>query len=250
MAEEQVENNSSGVVLPAEFTAEPRSVATHFWISSYPFFESTLILLPGSPRTLDAPKPIDGQRMSVALRVYDADGALVNDAQLEFPSNELQFFELEPLLGACKLESGMKHAHLVVESEEGTGVYCRMHTRESAALLGEPISVTPTQGTFFPLTFASDRANLLCLVNRGESEATLRCRLFVGKRSPEASWAVPAFASRVVNVEAEFREYALTEEGAQLQAYLRLGTKAGDLGVQLIERTDGPKEAGFFTAVS
>jgi hypothetical protein len=249
MTEEQTQNTSPDVP-QVEVPASPQLTENHFWISSYPFFESTLLVVPSAAATLDAQKPLEGQRLAVQMRVYDGDGELINDAQLEFPSSDIQFFELEPLLGACKLESGMKHAHLVVTAPSGTGVYCRMHTRESAALLGEPVLVDTTQGTFFPMTFASDRSNLLCIINRGAQEAVLRCRLFVGKRSPEASWTVPAWASKVVSIESEFREYAKTDEGQQLQAYVRLSTKAGELGTQLVERTDGPQEAGFFTSVS
>ena len=249
MTEEQAENIASEGSVQ---TAAPQTPLgeSHFWISSYPFFESTLMLVPGAAHTLDAPKPIETRRMSVTMRVYDSDGAEVNNARLEFPCGEIQLFEVEPLLGACKLESGLKHAHLAVSAAPDTGVYCRMHTRESAALLGEPLEVSAVQGAFFPLSFAADRSNLMCIINCGDSEAILRCRLFVGKRSPEGAWTIPAHASRVVSIEAEFRDYAAVEEGVQLQAYVRLGTKAGNLGVQLVERTEGPKDAGFFTALS
>ena len=245
-------------------------VTSHFWISAYPFFESSLFLVPGAKDTVDAPIPqvnitqastLEGSSSGSGtssplsdtgcrIQVYDSDGNLANDATIEFPSDSIYALELQPLLGGCKLESGMKHAHLVVHRLEGVGVCCRVNTRESAAIVGEPSPISATQGGFFPITLASDRSNYLCFVNRGSSEATLRCRLFFGKRSPEAAWVIPGNASRIIQVETEFQQYTNHEDGEQVQAYLRLGTKSGELAVQMPERTEEPKEEGFFTSVS
>ena len=214
----------------------------HFWVSSYPFFESSLIITPtAEPR---------GPEASCAVQVFDADGECINEVALEFPSTEIYSLELDPLLGGCKLESGMKHAHVVVRTDEGMDVSLRIYSKEAAAFVGEPARISSTQGTFFPMTFSSDRANLLCCINTGDEEATLRCRLFFGKRSPESSWVIPPRASRVMNLESEFRQYTALHEGDQVQAYIRLSVKAGNLAVQAIERTEGPKDSGFYTSVS
>jgi hypothetical protein len=115
--------------------------------------------------------------------------------------------------------------------------------------------------TFFPLAFAEDRKNFLCMVNRSKEEAVLKGRLFLGSRSPEGTWSIPPFASRVVLLESEFKYYTSSTQqnsGAELQesreillqGYLRLTTRSGDAAVQMIEMTQGPRDNGFFTSVS
>jgi len=238
----------------------------HFWVSSYPYFESSLIIVPNLlnpevPQTgslencslendsLISQTPLISQTVCL-IELFDSGGEKINQAGIEFPSTDIYALELDPLLGGCKLESGLKHAHLHVRAEKGTGVFLRIYSKDAAAIVGEPVSISPTQGTFFPVTFSGDRANLLCCINTGNEEATLRCRLFFGKRSPEASWIIPPQASRVVSIESEFRQYATLVDGEQGQAYVRLSVKSGELAIQAIEGTEGPKEGGFYTSVS
>ena len=222
----------------------------HFWVSSYPFFESTLFIVPSPSESIDSTLSASERRCSAELFIYDSDGAEINKVKVEFPAGRVYILEVDPLLGSAKFESGLKHAHVVAHLNEGAAAFCRVHTRDAAAGIGESHQIDSTQATFFPLTISTDRANILCIVNQEATEATVRCRLFFGKRSPEASWTIPGNASRVVSIESEFAEYVGVEHGDQVQAYLRLTTKSGNLGVQLLERTDGPKETGFYTSVS
>jgi hypothetical protein len=229
------------------------NTTSHFWVSTFPYFESTLVITPPISATAAT---------SSKLLFYDADGQLVNESIIETGAQSVTQLELDQFLGGCKLESGLKHAHLVVQSPLGSGHHCRIHGREYAALLGEPFPISAAKAGFFPLTFSADRSSLLAIINFGAAEANLRCRLFLGKRCPEVVWSIPALGSRVINLEVEFREYTESKETARTQvqtgtreaqgaqAYLRVTTKSSGLGVQLIERSEFSVEQGIFSSLA
>ncbi len=219
------------------------SITSHFWVCAYPFVETTLFLVPPFPFE-------EAFTLPTSIELYDADGNLSNEVQVEFPKGQVGIVELDTIMGGCKLESGMKHGHLVVRSPAGSSPYLRMHTREGAALMGEPAVLGADRSTFFPLTLDEGRSYYLTVVNHGKAQAALKCRLFCAKRSPETLISIPPLGSRVLSLDNEFAEYS-TESGKQLQAYIRLSTKSDTvLGVQLVERTEGKNDGGIFYAVS
>ncbi len=206
------------------------SVTSHFWVASYPFFETTLFVLAPLQSCSD-------QSSQAEINVYDPDGELINEVSFGFPSNQVGALEVDQLLGACKLESGFKHAHLVIKSPQGTRHLCRLHAQERATLLGQPISVTDDQGVFFPLTLALNRTSLLCLVNYSDEIARVRCRVVSAKRSPEQILTIPARGARAVIIESLFPEMSQVEDGKRKTAYLRISAKEGHkVGAQLLER--------------
>ena len=251
-------------------------MTTHFWVCAYPFLDSSIFVVPpvlsvplepdsfssvpaetevGSAVTaavnnteIKRPKNSTAQTM---VTLFDADGDVANELTLSYPINEIGILELETLMGACKLESGLKHAHVMVESERGYAHYCRLHTREGAAILGVPSQLSVAHSTFFPLTFDEGRSYFVSLINHSRTPAAVKCRLFSAKRSPETLISVPALGARVLQVETEFPDYAGNNEGGkQLQAYLRLSTKSeATLGAQLIERHATKADSGVFYAV-
>lgn len=219
------------------------SITNHFWVCAYPFVETTLFLVP--------PFPFEGAiTQPSAIELYDADGALSNEVHVEFPRGQVGIVELDSIMGGCKLESGLKHAHMVVRSAAGSSPYLRMHTREGAALIGEPAVLGADRSSFFPLTMDEGRSYYLTAVNHGKAQAALKCRLFCAKRSPETLISIPPLGARVLSLDNEFAEYS-SEAGKQLQAYIRLSTKSDTtLGVQLVERTEGKNDGGIFYSVS
>lgn len=215
---------------------------SHLWVCSYPYVDSTLFLVP--------PATLAGGTAQTSITVYDADGNVANEVALEFPFNQVGIVELESIMGGCKLEAGMKHGHAVVQSPLGYSHFCRLHTREGAALTGAPAGLTADHSSFFPITFDEGRQYFLSFVNETRSTVNVKCRLFCGKRSPETLLTVPPLGARVVHVETEFPDYAGGETGKQLQGYVRISTKSeGRVGVQLIERHATKADGGVFCAV-
>jgi hypothetical protein len=215
---------------------------THLWVCAYPFFDSTLFVVP--------PLEVPESAAESVVTVYDADGEIANELSLAFPTREIGMLELETLMGGCKLEAGLKHGHALVQSPAGYAHLCRLHTREGAAILGAPSQLSAAHSTFFPLTFDEGRAYFIALVNQNRTHASVKCRLFSAKRSPETLISVPPLGSRIIHIETEFPDYAGGDSGKQLQAYVRLSTKSeGVLGAQLIERHSTKSDGGVFYAV-
>ncbi len=235
-----------------ERTSLKRSSNTgeHFWVASYPFFETSLCITPGRLRQDDERQGEDSPRSEIDI--YDCDGELINSLKFQFPENEVGLVELDPFLGACKLESGLKHAHLVVRSQvKGVSHQCRMISQEHAAILGPTFSMFPVLPVFFPVTFESGKSHLVVMVNYGLEPAPVRCRLFFGSRTPEVVVQVPGNGARIIGIEGEFSDCAEKAQEKSIQSYLRLTTRSeSGVGCQLIERSEGVKESNAFYSLA
>ena len=117
--------------------------------------------------------------------------------------------------------------------------------------MSDLLNVSGTRRTFFPLILGKDRLCLLPLVNLGDTEVSIRGRLFCGNRSPEISWNIGPRATRLLELNTEFEEYFDFQENRQAAAYLRLGVKGEyTVGTQLIERSKGKNEGTLFSGLS
>lgn len=225
----------------------------HLWVCCAPFFETTLLVIPGggSPTGLSKPEASPPAPSFFTFRMFDSDGLLFNEAQAQFPVGKVSIVELDPLMAACKFESGLKHAHLEVHCPVEAQCICRVHSGEGACIMGKPVELSNTRRSFFPVTFAQERFTFLSLINHGEVEASVRGRFFCGNRSPEALWAIAPHGSRLVGITSEFAEYVDVTGGQQLQAYIRLSLR-GDytVGAQLIDRSLGAKNGNLFSVIS
>ncbi len=236
-----------------EKTLSSRQVLSHFWVCSSPFFDtaflSTFASVEKSESLSSADEPPSANAYSV-LRFFDADGFLANEVTIEVSAGRVSVIELDPLLGACKFESGMRHAHLEVSSPEGVRNLCRIFSREGASIVPGLTEISGARRVFFPLMFASGLQSFMPLVNFGEEEVTVRGRLFCGNRSPEIVWVIPPRASRLINLNGEFEEYVDLSGDQRVQAYLRLGLKGEySVGAQLVERTQGVNGGNLFTSL-
>lgn len=217
---------------------------SHFWVASYPFFETTLLVLP--------PLSLVGSELPLSsIKVFDPDGALINEVSFSFPADQIGILEVDPLLGACKIESGLKHARLVISSPFKTRHYCRIQTQDRSGLLGEPLPFCNEDGAFFPLTFSSERSSLLCLINNSAEVSRIRCRVLSNKRSPEVMLTVPARGARALVIESLFPEIARIEESKRRLAYLRVSTKEDQrVAAQVLERTRCGENRFVYSSVS
>ncbi|NLF26069.1 MAG: hypothetical protein GX589_10495 [Deltaproteobacteria bacterium] len=202
-----------------------------FWVCTYPFFKTTLFILPSFELAEGA------LELTSAVAVFDPDGEKINEASVSFSPGSVGTLEVDMLLGACKLEAGLKHGHLRVVSPPGCRHLCRIYARERGAIMGEPQQIGAGQAGFFPVVFGTDRFPYVALVNHGSNSAVVKSRLFCGNRTPESEYLVPAMGARIVALAAEFDEYVQSQGEKQIHAYLRLSVKdAVMLGAQLIER--------------
>lgn len=235
---------SEPVVLQENMSAEDTAIS-RFWISSYPFFTTTLFVLP--PPVWHHPS---GTRSGTALTLFDADGGVVNEVRLQFAPGEVGCLDLDPLLGACKLESGMKHGTLLLCSPAGTAHYCRLSQEDKMSVLGELVPLQCDRAIFLPVSFGEHASSLLVLANFSSGEeAKIKCRLFLGSKNPEIELSVPPNGSRVINLEVEFADFIDVAEGEKRRAYLRIVTRSDlSLGAQLVEK-GGPPGAEEFRSL-
>lgn len=233
------DDNISGISLERE------PVVSHFWVCSYPFFETTLFVIP------DFKTSVSKTGVHSSITLYDPDGDVVNELSIVTNNQDVGIVELGATMGACKIESGLKHGHMVVTSPAGYRHECRISTREKGAMLGKPAPFSLHKATFFPVLFGDNRASFLAVMNKSEEDATVKCRLYCGKRTPNMECVIPARGVRVISVADEFPDYCVTQEGKRIQAYVRLATKgSAKLGVLLFERTRMLRDTDFYCSVS
>lgn len=220
---------------------ELKDVVSHYWVATYPYFETTLFV------TSAAGMP----RSATRIFLYDSDGAEVNRASIEFASGQVGILELDQFLGRCKLESGLKHAHLEVISGPGSRHQCRVHNAQGACLLGEGLQIDLEQSGFFPVLLGEGRSSMVAFVNHRHEEASVRCRLYVGKRSPETDILLPPMGTRIFDLCAEFGNVSAQGGPRVMPGYARVSTLASnEVGAHLIESVQTEQERRLFTSVS
>ncbi|MCB0354862.1 MAG: hypothetical protein KDD64_15110 [Bdellovibrionales bacterium] len=245
-------DNEQVVSKQAEERAEERSVGvsdaaagtTHFWISTYPLVQSKLLLVP--PQDCSATYP-----SRASLRIFDADGEIINEVQLVFESSELSVLEMEQYLEGCKLVQGMKQAHLEVATSPGITSAVRLIAGEASSFSAPLIELAKDDFHFLPVSFSENRSNFALLVNFGETEAEVKCRLYRDKRKPEELVRIPPHGTRVVALEVDFVEHAGSVAHQASQVYLRIGLRSGSrVGVQVLEQTQPSPRSQFYSTVS
>lgn len=206
-------------------TAKAESV---FWISTFPFFDTTLYVLPdGEAR---------GEESSTFLTIYDPDGAEINHARLDLPVGEVNKIDLNMFLGGCKLESGMTHAVVILQSSFGTKHMCCIKGVNGETLLGKLREFSNKRSAFLPYSFSEKVQGFIPLVNLSDVEAQVKCRLFCGAKNPDVEVTIPGHATRIIAPNVVFPEFFEANDGGRKFAYLRFSSRSDALlGVQLIE---------------
>ncbi|NDC37221.1 MAG: hypothetical protein EBZ48_04120, partial [Proteobacteria bacterium] len=247
-------------------------VRTHFWVTSQPFCEAVLFI---SPQTLGAAQSLslEGTASVALLRLFDSDGGVVTEAQCGSANGAPVMLELDALLEGCKLESGLRHGHLMIEHDASVRPAVRLQNRGGAVLTGASMPVDRDRAMFSPVTLAPERASLLTLVNFGAGMAEVRVRLMVGNRNPDLVYNLPPFGSRVVCLEQEFRQALMVDfaKGDSSKGQPRRGVSATDapptfsetrgyvrvsvrneqtVGVQLVESIERADQGTVFSALS
>jgi hypothetical protein len=208
---------------------------SHFWVASPPLFSSTLLVATGGDSA-------GAGRAKTRLEIFDLDGSQINSVEVEFPAGQVGFVELEPFTAALKMQGGVAHGHLKVTSPIGTRHLYRQTIGTSVVLYQDPVPVSNRESSFIPVVIGGRREHMLVLVNSGEEEGQIACRLFYGNRSPEWTLTVPGNGSRVLSIENDLvaaADQKAWEKGA-LQAYIRFtGKHHSPIAGHIIERTLG-----------
>lgn len=213
---------------------------SHFWVAAPPLFSSTLLVATGV--NLTSVDVTGAGRATTRLEIFDLDGNQVNSVEVEFPASEVGLVELEPFLAGLKMQGGVAHGHLKVTSPVGTRHLYRQTIGTSVVVYQDPAPVQNKESSFLPVVIGGRREHMLVLVNTGEEEGQVACRVYYGNRSPEWTLSVPGNGSRVLSLESELlasTDQKSWEKGA-LQAYVRFtGKHQSPIGGQIIERTLG-----------
>ena len=203
------------------------------------------------------------------IRLFDCDGGLVNELEMGSAGGNPAGIELDPLLERCKLESGLRHGHLMVEHAPEIRPVCRLQNRAGAVISGASLPITQAHAMFSPVCLSPERSSLVTLVNYGAVEAQVRVRLMFSSRSPDVIYSVPPFGAKVVCLEQEFFDVLVSGFGKpagkksepkeekpertfpETRAYVRVSVRNEQhVGVQLIESMARGEQGTVFTALS
>lgn len=217
----------------------PERVSDHFWFCAFPYFEPVLYFLPEIvPTTSQVEESAVNAKHDLPhqVKIFDCDGDLVNEIEASFPVGQLGWVECEPLLAACKFESGLRHGTLEVTSPQGFTHKLGLLSAQQPLLFLPIKTLAKNVGEFFPLYYNSDRKVYLALTNRSKKEISVRCRLVVQQRAPELEIKVPANSARVISVWDEFSEAFEVGSTDGVLSYLRCNLKGdGDISFTMLE---------------
>lgn len=236
----------------------------HGWVCSGPYFETVMYVYyaerVGPPRapasTAAADQPVQvaqgslSQAVPIVFELFDSDGFPCNRVEIYVEPGKVSAIDWDPFLGSCKFEAGMKHGHVVAKLPPGFRAMSRLISSHAGCFLGAPLMLTASTRAFAPITLSRDRFPMVVLVNHSAVEATVRGRLFCGKRTPENVWQIPANGTRILSIAHEFGDAIAIEPDEQVQTYLRMGVRGEyEVGVQCIERLQGPHESSVYLAL-
>lgn len=222
---------------------EANEVRSSFWVCSDSHFATTLYIAP-----CQANAQANLGQFSV-LSFYDSDGNLFNKARSKFSSTHVGALELDMFMGSCKLESGLRHAQLVVQSPVGTKHFSSIATGGRVLISGDPQIITAEHQEFVPLLLSEDRVAFVVLMNQSVEEQLVKCRMFIGSRTPDSEITIPAMGVRILDLNAEFGDFV--EAGERRQAYLRFSVSggSGSVGAQLYERSVNEQQHQYYSSV-
>jgi hypothetical protein len=264
---------------PEDCTTQDLGVISHFWVCTYPYFDTSLFVIPplykdgydggcySSPSSESSQTTNSKTAAAIStVTVYDPDGIVINSLRYTAHEGTVGMIELGPLFGGGKMQSGMKFGQVVVRSPRNFSHKLRMMNKACGAVLSEGRVLLSSdmreQGhnglsaANYPLNLGKGRQSLLTLVNRTAGESVVRCKLLLGKRSPEVDCRIPAYGSRVLHLESVFSLMVPISTEKTVQSYLRLSLKNGQpsqsqaVGAQIIERNIAQGESEYFVAVA
>ncbi len=227
----------------------------HFWAPADPLDNATLIIHP-----LRKNAGITG-----SLRFHNSNGTLVNECTIATRPGQVAQLPLSAFLDGCETDQGFRHAHLeLVTSAECHGEI-QFSSRLRTSFFTPAHRLSEREPRAVPLSLSDTSRHVLALVNPHDVQCSVKCRLFVGTRSPEEVCLLPPHGTVLISPEVLFAsviEAATTgstkgssrrsERGeAGVQAYLKLATRSGKwLGYQILEERSFGQDGSVYGVLS
>ena len=207
----------------------------------YPYFESRIFFIPN-----DIGKDYESL---VKMKLYDQDGALINEIKMIVSSRSPLILDLENFMGDCKPESGIKYGSLLCEMDEFIGSYLRKKTKKVGVYVKELMDFNSKMPVFLPVNFSQTQSNVLMLLNEGNEEAQIEYRIIKGNRAPSRVLDLGQMNSRIIFLNEVFKDLINDFNDKNLDAYLQLTVLKGNLevGAQIITYNSQAQEGDFFS---
>lgn len=222
------ENLAYRVMLDEEHEqgSEHASYFLHFWALVEPLERAVLRLFPVAK----------GAAITGSLKFYNSSGLCVNECAIACRPGQLVHLPLESFLDECETESGLRHAHVVLESSVECNGELEMSSRARTFFMPPLAQMDEQQPRAVPLLLAREQRHVVAIVNPNDVQCSVKCRLYVGSRTPEEVCLIPPRATVLVSPEVMFSPVLREFQQEELQAYLRIATRSPkSLGVQLLE---------------
>jgi hypothetical protein len=169
--------------------------------------------------------------------VRDCDGTICNKVGLEFKAEMIASLDLSLLIGECKEDCGMQHATVEVRSPASFVHGFRLVGTDGSQPMRESFKLSRTAPFFSFISKNNSVKSHYALMNLGEDEAEIQCRLYLDRSYREVVKILPPYGTRILKIENDFEE-ALALETEQLPRYIRVSQKSerSQIAVQFIER--------------
>ena len=163
----------------------------HFWAPVEPLDNSTLIVSP-----LKRSEGITG-----LLRFYNSNGTLVSESSIAARHGQLAQLPLSAFLDGCETDQGFRHSHLeLITSCECQGEI-QFSSRLRSSFLTAAHRLSERESRAVPLTLSTNSRHVVALINPHDVQCVVKCRLFVGTRSPEEVCLLPPHGTVLISPE-------------------------------------------------
>ncbi|MCB0328186.1 MAG: hypothetical protein KDD70_00945 [Bdellovibrionales bacterium] len=199
----------------------------HFWAISDPLERVVLRIAPTHP----------GEGISGVLRFFNANGTVGSECQLVIKAGQMAQIPLNALLANCATDSGFRHSHLELETAEECTGELEFSSRTRSSFFSSLHRVVDREPRAFPVVVSPSYRHVLALVNPNDVQASLKCRMYLGSRTPEEACLLPPRSTVLLSPEVLFQRVIseVAPEG-EIQAYVRLTTRSPKpLGFQVLE---------------
>lgn len=207
----------------------------HLWTIAEPLERSILRVYPTQR----------GADISGYIRFFNPRGVCVSECTIASRPGQLVQIPISSFLDECETDSGLRHAHAELVTTKQCSAELEMSSRTRSLFMPALHRIDDREPRALPIVLSGSYQHVFAIVNPNDIQCSVKCRLYVGSRTPEEVCLLPPRMTVLLSPEVLFggvlRELGEFEE---LQAYLRISTRSSKaLGIQMLEeRTFGGGE--------